>query len=179
MILPFTSQNTFNNFGTIIFRSSIVWRDHRTTPSAINQSGFSTKLPTGNSLSCERTTINIENSWSVVDIWVVTIAENREKMKYFASFLALSLIATSLCAESDVLDLGDSDFSTRVAQTETTLVMFYAPWCEYFRRQTRDKRSYLTFVLFSVHRWPLQKGESTPDCRHNYRVSNKIASSIV
>lgn len=30
---------------------------------------------------------------------------------------------------SDVLDLTDSDFSTRIAETETTLAMFYAPWC--------------------------------------------------
>lgn len=41
------------------------------------------------------------------------------------AFASSSLFA----AESDVLDLGDSDFNTRVAETETTLVMFYAPWC--------------------------------------------------
>ena len=30
--------------------------------------------------------------------------------------------------EADVLDLSDADFNTRVAESETTLVMFYAPW---------------------------------------------------
>jgi protein disulfide-isomerase A3 len=49
-------------------------------------------------------------------------------MKFFAVLAALSFIANSFGAESDVLDLGDSDFNTRVAETETTLVMFYAPW---------------------------------------------------
>jgi protein disulfide-isomerase A3 len=53
-------------------------------------------------------------------------------MKFFACLLILSFTANSLGAESDVLDLGDSDFSTRVAETETTLVMFYAPWCGKF-----------------------------------------------
>lgn len=37
-------------------------------------------------------------------------------------------VAIALSGEADVLDLGDDDFSTRVAETETTLVMFYAPW---------------------------------------------------
>lgn len=50
-------------------------------------------------------------------------------MKFFACLLIASFIANSLASESDVLDLGDSDFNTRVAETETTLVMFYAPWC--------------------------------------------------
>lgn len=29
---------------------------------------------------------------------------------------------------SEVIEIGDSDFNTKVAETETTLVMFYAPW---------------------------------------------------
>lgn len=43
----------------------------------------------------------------------------------------MALIACSFAGEQDVLDLSDSDFSTRVAETETTLVMFYAPWYTY------------------------------------------------
>lgn len=39
-----------------------------------------------------------------------------------------ALVAVAFAGEADVLDLTDSDFSTRVAETETTLVMFYAPW---------------------------------------------------
>lgn len=49
-------------------------------------------------------------------------------MKAFVALFVLSVIANSFGAESDVLNLGDSDFSTRVSETETTLVMFYAPW---------------------------------------------------
>lgn len=50
-------------------------------------------------------------------------------MKAFTGIFAILFLANSaLSSESDVLDLGDSDFSTRVSETETTLVMFYAPW---------------------------------------------------
>lgn len=44
----------------------------------------------------------------------------------------LGVIFLAICATtslaSDVLELGDNDFSTTVAEAETTLVMFYAPW---------------------------------------------------
>lgn len=46
----------------------------------------------------------------------------------------LSVIACALAGEQDVLELTDNDFSTRVAETETTLVMFYAPWCGHCKR---------------------------------------------
>lgn len=43
--------------------------------------------------------------------------------------ITLSLfVAVALAGEADVLDLTDDDFNTRVGETETTLVMFYAPW---------------------------------------------------
>lgn len=42
-------------------------------------------------------------------------------------FIILALYATCSLA-SDVLELGDDDFATRLAETETALVMFYAPW---------------------------------------------------
>lgn len=38
----------------------------------------------------------------------------------------VTLFAFSLA--SDVLEIGDDDFNTRVSESETTLVMFYAPW---------------------------------------------------
>lgn len=61
-----------------------------------------------------------------------TVFENRgrssRKMKLWAAALVVSsVIATSLSAESDVLDLGDADFNTRLAESSTVLVMFYAP----------------------------------------------------
>lgn len=43
-----------------------------------------------------------------------------------SAFVFVTLFAFSFA--SDVLDLSDDDFNTRVAETETTLVMFYAPW---------------------------------------------------
>jgi len=59
---------------------------------------------------------------------------NLVRMKLFALLVAFSLFANSFGSEEDVLDLGDSDFNTRVAETETTLVMFYAPWCGHCKK---------------------------------------------
>lgn len=42
--------------------------------------------------------------------------------------ILLVAISTVLAGEQHVLELNDDDFSTRVRETETTLVMFYAPW---------------------------------------------------
>ena len=44
-------------------------------------------------------------------------------MKYL---LVLALAAAALA--DDVIELGDSDFDSRLADMETALVMFYAPW---------------------------------------------------
>ena len=46
-------------------------------------------------------------------------------MKCLLFFLAASL--SSISAD-DVVDLGDSDFDSKLADMETALVMFYAPW---------------------------------------------------
>lgn len=59
---------------------------------------------------------------------------------FFAKVIAtVTLVAvlglqSAFAGEADVLDLTDSDFSTRVAETETTLVMFYAPWCGHCKK---------------------------------------------
>lgn len=42
--------------------------------------------------------------------------------------LVLAIIAFANGSEDDVLDLTDDDFNTRIGETETVLVMFYAPW---------------------------------------------------
>lgn len=55
-------------------------------------------------------------------------------MFYNTLAVFLAVCATVFAGEQDVLDLTDSDFSTRVAETETTLVMFYAPWCGHCKR---------------------------------------------
>lgn len=43
------------------------------------------------------------------------------------TFLCL-LFCLLLAAENDVIELSDDDFSTRITEHETVLVMFYAPW---------------------------------------------------
>lgn len=47
--------------------------------------------------------------------------------KQLAIVLAVC-VAAALAGEQDVLDLTDNDFSTRITEAETVLVMFYAPW---------------------------------------------------
>lgn len=46
--------------------------------------------------------------------------------KVFVFFLAI--VGCVFAGEQDVLDLTDNDFSARIADIDTTLVMFYAPW---------------------------------------------------
>lgn len=38
------------------------------------------------------------------------------------------LISLGLAGELDVVELTDNDFSTKIAEHDTVLVMFYAPW---------------------------------------------------
>lgn len=66
-------------------------------------------------------------------------------MLFKSIFVFVTLFGISLA--SDVLELGDDDFSTRVAETETTLVMFFAPW--YVKN---ENYFYSIFSPFSVHR---------------------------
>lgn len=40
----------------------------------------------------------------------------------------LAIVGCTIAGEQDVLDLTDNDFSSRIADFDTTLVMFYAPW---------------------------------------------------
>ncbi|KAJ7985579.1 hypothetical protein DPEC_G00353540 [Dallia pectoralis] len=51
-------------------------------------------------------------------------------MGLFLPVLLFALAQESVCgAASEVLDLGDSDFGSTVAELDTVLVEFFAPWC--------------------------------------------------
>ena len=51
-------------------------------------------------------------------------------MKYFSLLLATLAFAVA----DDVVELGDSDFDSKLADMDTALVMFYAPWCGHCKR---------------------------------------------
>lgn len=50
------------------------------------------------------------------------------------ALLLASFIAASTGAENDVLVLSDDDFDSTLKRHETTLVMFFAPWCVHCNR---------------------------------------------
>ncbi|XP_030560456.1 protein disulfide-isomerase A3 [Drosophila novamexicana] len=55
-------------------------------------------------------------------------------LRLVAAVLIYGFIATVAGAEHDVLELGDDNFVSTLKQHETTLVMFYAPWCGHCKR---------------------------------------------
>jgi protein disulfide isomerase family A protein 3 len=53
---------------------------------------------------------------------------------YLCKICFLFVVFQTCSANDDVLELSDSDFSARIAQHETALVMFYAPWCGHCKK---------------------------------------------
>lgn len=49
-------------------------------------------------------------------------------MHLLNAFAVILLISSSLGAEQDVLEFTDADFSSKIEEYDTVLVMFYAPW---------------------------------------------------
>ena len=69
-------------------------------------------------------------------VWRFITDKHASKMLQLVA--AFSVLA--LASASDVLDLTDSDFSSRLADEELALVKFYAPWWDSLRveRHVRD-----------------------------------------
>lgn len=68
-------------------------------------------------------------------------------MLFKSVIVFVTLFAFSLA--SDVLDLSDDDFNSKVAEADTTLVMFYAPWYVFkIKIKLQKKRKLL--VLLSI-----------------------------
>ncbi|XP_047117326.1 protein disulfide-isomerase A3 [Schistocerca piceifrons] len=64
----------------------------------------------------------------------VRVGGCRIVVKMLRYLLLLALACAVLATEEDVLELTDEDFSTRVQEHETMLVMFYAPWCGHCKK---------------------------------------------
>lgn len=55
-------------------------------------------------------------------------------MYLFKVLIVCLVYHTCLAKEEDVLELGDSDFESTIAEHDTALVMFYAPWCGHCKK---------------------------------------------
>ncbi|CAH1377773.1 hypothetical protein MTP99_019188 [Tenebrio molitor] len=57
-----------------------------------------------------------------------------EKMYLYKIFVLCFLYSVCSAKEEDVLEFSDSDFESGIAEHETALVMFYAPWCGHCKK---------------------------------------------
>ncbi|CAH0562010.1 unnamed protein product [Brassicogethes aeneus] len=55
-------------------------------------------------------------------------------MRLYQIFILCLFYLSCNAKEEDVLELGDSDFDSIIAEHETALVMFYAPWCGHCKK---------------------------------------------
>nr|XP_017030633.1 protein disulfide isomerase-like 1-2 [Drosophila kikkawai] len=87
----------------------------------------------------------------------------------------LTFIASALAGglEEDVLQLGDEDFDSTLKQYETTLVMFYAPWCGFCQRLEPEYARAAELVKFDEPPIKLAKidcSEAGKEICHKYAI---------
>ncbi|XP_046875517.1 protein disulfide-isomerase A3-like [Hypomesus transpacificus] len=88
----------------------------------------------------------------------------------FALTLSLWMLAGSVLAKGDVLELGDGDFDYLASEHETMLVKFYAPWCGHCKKLAPDFETAATRLKGTV---PLAKVDCTanPDTCGRFGVT--------
>lgn len=73
----------------------------------------------------------------------------------------LSLFATSFTWASDVIDLSDSDFESRVSASDVMLIEFFAPWCGHCKRLAPEYEKAATMLLQNDPPVPIAKVDCT------------------
>jgi protein disulfide isomerase family A protein 3 len=86
-------------------------------------------------------------------------------MKLIVVQLVLLSIAVQSTLASDVLELKDSDFDTRIKELDVALVEFYAPWCGHCKRLAPEYEKAATVLKSNNPPIPLVKVDCTAETK--------------